>query len=40
VIRSSALDDSEIGVSDLISGMYLIELSYNDRVEVQKFVKR
>ncbi len=39
VLRAESLDDSQISVRDLLPGMYLIELRYDDRVEVQKFVK-
>ena len=39
IIKTAALNKGQIGVSDLKSGIYLMELRYDDRVEVQKFVK-
>jgi hypothetical protein len=39
-VRSLILNSSEIDVSDLASGMYLIRIKGNQEVFTQKFIKR
>ena len=38
--RSGTISNKEIDVSELITGIYLMEIQFKDRVEIQKFVKR
>jgi hypothetical protein len=39
VVKANSLNGAQINLSDLMNGMYLIELRYDNRVEVQKFIK-